>query len=195
VFLVVQGLVVLLLLLTVQRHLAPATLGPVVGRWIPRLRFLTIDGESLVVGGKERVAVLLFVGPACGACHAMTPVFQQVVRENANTDVTFFGAGDELRNRKYAGELRQGIPQVPYVVLPKPRERVQEFGVRSVPYLIVLDARGVVAASGYVPSREKLEGVIESARLGLRAPPSAADRFAAAMTGAPFRSDRGRIGV
>lgn len=195
VFLVVQGTVVLLLLLAVQRYVVPTSLGPAVGRWIPRLQFSTIDGGSSTVGGNERVAMLVFVGPACGACRAMNPVFQQLVRESADVDVTFFGAGDELRNREYAGELRRGQSEIPYVVLPNPRERVRDFGVRSVPYLIVLDERGVVIGAGYVPSREKLERVIESARLGLRSPDAARDRFSAGEGAAPAhsRSDRERV--
>src|ERR1041384_3113803 len=103
-FLVVQAIVVLQLLLTVQRYVGVEQ-GPEVGRWIPPMPFHTIDGQLVVIGASGRGSILVFVGAACGACHAMLPWLQQLAKQNDHVEMTFLGAGDEARNREFAREV------------------------------------------------------------------------------------------
>lgn len=131
--------------------------GPEVGDASPRISALSLDGQSLLLGGVNptgRLRLLLFVAPFCPVCKAVIPIARAFARSE-RIDLAFVGDGpvDQLRTMA----TRQGLEGLPFVNSP---EIGLAYHVGKLPYAVLLAADGTLAAKGLVNSREHLESLI-----------------------------------
>jgi cytochrome c biogenesis protein CcmG/thiol:disulfide interchange protein DsbE len=112
----------------------------------------------------ERVVVLEFWASWCGACKRTTPVLNDLHREFASQDVSFYAVNVEQidRQRLQAAHLAFGTE------FPSLHDRTGEvqrrYAIEALPTVIVVDGAGVVRwASTGVPSKMRLRGAIDEA--------------------------------
>jgi methylamine dehydrogenase accessory protein MauD len=135
------------------------------GERVPEIALTALDGTPRHVGGKDadgRGLLLLFVAPACPVCASLLPALEALARhERKGLRVLLASDGDE-DHLAYAQS--KGIHPSRYVVS---RELGLRFGVGRLPHAALIDADGVLRASGLVNSREHLESLLEAQRLGV----------------------------
>jgi methylamine dehydrogenase accessory protein MauD len=125
----------------------------------------TLDAQSLTVGGKRarRSQLLFFVAPDCPVCKSLLPVFKSAARaESAWLDAVLVSDGNEAAQRRMM--MEQGLAGIPFVLS---EALGRSFGVAKLPYAVLLDERGVVAALGLVNTREHLESLFEAKERGV----------------------------
>jgi methylamine dehydrogenase accessory protein MauD len=138
--------------------------GPAVGQPAPRFEGRTLDGRAVVIGGvlpARTAQLLLFVSPDCPVCKMLLPVAVSFARSE-RLDVVLVGDGPETQQRELVSRLH--LEPVPFV---NSAEIGLRFGVGKLPYAVLLDAQGVVAAKGLVNSREHLESLVVAHETGL----------------------------
>ncbi|WP_219895024.1 redoxin family protein [Aquisediminimonas profunda] len=143
--------------LTLHKNIEP-------GHVAPQLRLSALDGSEVVVGGEHAQSQLLFfVSPDCPVCKSLLPTFKSAMRaERAWLRTVLASDGDEPSHRKMiAAHELEGIP---YVVS---EELGRAFGVSRLPYAVLIDEHGKVAALGLVNSREHLESLFEAKERGV----------------------------
>jgi methylamine dehydrogenase accessory protein MauD len=138
--------------------------GPAVGQPAPRFEGRALDGRAVVIGGVPTAGaaqLLLFVSPDCPVCKMLLPVAVSFARCE-RLDVVLVGDGPETQQRELVSRLH--LELVPFV---NNAEIGLRFGVGKLPYAILLDAQGVVAAKGLVNSREHLESLVVAHETGV----------------------------
>tara|TARA_Y100001934_G_scaffold49509_1_gene60175 strand:+ start:186 stop:782 length:597 start_codon:yes stop_codon:yes gene_type:complete len=179
---VALGLVVLALTRQVgllHERIAPAgaltpTSGPKVGEQVDATRYATLAGGELALGGTaERQHLLMFVSPTCPVCKGLVPVARRLASQE-NLELAFASDGDNVQEHaRYVEEM--DLADYPYV-LSQPLGLA--FGVSKLPFAVLIDAAGVLAAKGLVNTREHLESLLEAAESGV---PTIQAHFAAAQ--------------
>jgi methylamine dehydrogenase accessory protein MauD len=175
-WIVMIGLSVLVLAVIRQigvlhQRVAPAgalTISQVVkpGERAPELRLTTLDGEAMVLGGKEsegRSTLIAFVAPDCPVCAALIPAIKTTGKQEAAwLRVIFASDGDVASHAAFRS--RKGLGEFPYVVS---MELGLTYQIGKLPYAVLLDESGVLIAQGLVNNREHLESLFEARRLGV----------------------------
>ncbi|EED35818.1 methylamine dehydrogenase accessory protein MauD [Luminiphilus syltensis NOR5-1B] len=173
-WLAVLGLGILVLALTRQigllhERIAPAgaltpTNGPKIGERVEAATYDTIDNQRVTIGDTTRATkqMLLFISPTCPVCKALVPVARAVARED-NFDLIFASDGADISaHQAYAQKL--GIERYPYVVS---QPLGIGFAVSKLPFAVLIDDQGALAAKGLVNTREHLESLLEAMRTGI----------------------------
>ncbi|MBJ39182.1 MAG: thiol-disulfide isomerase [Gammaproteobacteria bacterium] len=168
---VALGLVVLALTRQVgllHERIAPAgaltpTSGPKVGEAVDQTRYTTLAGGDLVLGGHHDASrLLLFVSPTCPVCKGLVPVARRLASQEG-LNLAFASDGDNLlEHERYVDEME--LAAHPYV-LSQPLGI--SFGVSKLPFAVLIDTNGVLAAKGLVNTREHLESLLEAAESGV----------------------------
>jgi methylamine dehydrogenase accessory protein MauD len=126
----------------------------------------TLDGQSLTVGGSKRDGrsqLLFFVSPDCPVCKSLLPVFKSASRAEADwLDAMLVSDGDEAAQRRMV--MEQDLAGIPFVLS---EALGRSFGVAKLPYAVLLDEAGRVAALGLVNTREHLESLFEAKERGV----------------------------
>jgi len=139
--------------------------GPAKGDAAPRLTVLDARGESYEVGGpnwRHRRTLLLFVADACPICKQLLPFFESfAAAENLDAVLVVDGMPEAVARMVDRYDLG-GVP-----LLNSPKVGLA-FRVGKLPHAVLLDADGVIQASGLVNSREHLESLVVSADTGYR---------------------------
>ena len=109
-----------------------------------------------------RPVLLVFVTPICPVCQSMSP---EIVRLYAETRDRLawvvLAFGEELACREFRES--HNLASIPFCHAP---ESVwQRFGLRGVPYGILVDHSGVIRARSPIGSEELLDGVLRLARV------------------------------
>ena len=136
-----------------------------VGDPAPKLDVESIVGDGVAIGGAApRSRLLYFTSPDCPVCKALAPIIRSIAdAERGWLDIVIASdGGDVARHRAYAAE--QKLDRFPYV-LSEPLGRA--FAVSKLPYAVLIDERGHVAAMGIVNSREHLESLFEAKERGV----------------------------
>lgn len=107
-----------------------------------------------------RARLLLFVAPTCPVCKTIIPIAQAMARAE-QIDVLFVGDGDDAEQRKLADRFR--IDPTIYVNGP---ELGMTLRVSKLPFAVLLDAEGLIAAKGLVNTREHLESLVVARETG-----------------------------
>lgn len=139
--------------------------GAAAGEPAPAVQARLLDGGRLALDGPSptgRMRLLLFVSDTCPVCKKMIPLAQAFARAE---HLDLFLAGDDAEATQLALAERVGV--APAVFLNGP-EAGLAFGVGRLPYAVLLDASGLVAAKGLVNSREHLESLTVSHATGHR---------------------------
>jgi methylamine dehydrogenase accessory protein MauD len=130
--------------------------GPPIGEAPVAAELTGIDDRTVDVGGPGAAQVLLFVSPGCHLCEEVLPSIGVAARTKDMVPVVLVDA-DPLEtkhlfeNRKLGAAVASGS------------QLAASYGVPGAPYVVVLDALGVVRAKGTVNNLEQLEGLIDTA--------------------------------
>ncbi len=184
VSLIILWIVVILLAVTVvalarqvgvlHERVAPAgalmpTSGPKVGETTEPLQVDLLRGGSMSIGGKVsdqgrggRSRLLLFVSPTCPVCKMLVPTARSMAKHEG-LELIFASDGDQLaQHEAYVRDLR--MQDHPYVLSQSLGLR---YGVSKLPFAVLLGTDGTLLGKGLVNTREHLESLVESARLGI----------------------------
>nr|WP_310522510.1 methylamine dehydrogenase [Polymorphobacter sp.] len=136
-----------------------------VGDAIAAMSFAAMDGRNIVIGGPRngRSQLLFFVSPDCPVCKSLLPVFKSAAASERDwLDAVLASDGNEAAQRRMA--MAHGLSAMPFIL----SERLgRAFGVAKLPYAVLLDEGGTVAALGLVNSREHLESLFEAKERGV----------------------------
>jgi methylamine dehydrogenase accessory protein MauD len=136
-----------------------------VGDPITAMQFTALDGRGVRIGGKRdgRSQLLFFVSPDCPVCKSLLPVFKSAAAAEADwLDVILASDGNETEQRRMV--MKHGLADVPFVLS---ESLGRSFGVAKLPYGVLLDETGKVAALGLVNTREHLESLFEAKERGV----------------------------
>lgn len=166
---VIAALAVLCLALARQvgvlhERIAPAgalsiATGVAVGARAPELSAPTLANQLATIGGpRERSQLLFFLSPDCPVCKKLLPALKAAARsESAWMELMLVSDGAADAHRAFVQAY--GLEAYPYAV----SELVgRTFGVSKLPFAVLIDETGVVAASGLVNTREHLDSLFEA---------------------------------
>jgi methylamine dehydrogenase accessory protein MauD len=137
--------------------------GPGVGEQSPRIEVHAVGGNAITIGGSlapGRALLMLFVSSTCPICKKLIPIAKDFARSE-RLDVVFVGDADLAEQRKLIAQfdLDEGC------FLNGP-EVGMTYRVDKLPYAVLLDEAGVIAAKGLVNSREHFESLIVAKESG-----------------------------
>ena len=170
-------LAILLFALTRQvgilhERVAPAgalqpTTGPKIGEVTEGIQTKSLQGESIQIGGSEKVefsSFVLFISPTCPVCKELVPTAISLARsEQDRIRLLFASDGENIeQHQSYIRDLE--IEEYPYVVS---EGLGMYYQVSKLPFAILIDHSGVLRSKGLVNTREHLESLIESMDTGL----------------------------
>ena len=137
--------------------------GPKVGDAAPAFELQTLDGQAFASGGpRARSLLLFFLSPTCPVCKKLIPVLKAVERdEQRGLRVVLASDGEAADHLRFVREL--GLGSMPYALST---ELGMSYRVSRLPYAVLLDAHGVVAAKGLVNSREQLDSLLNAHDMG-----------------------------
>jgi methylamine dehydrogenase accessory protein MauD len=139
--------------------------GPQTGEAAPRLTVRTLAGASVEIGGplpERGLRLLFFVSPTCPICKSLLPIVRAFA-DAEKLDLLLVGDGELEQQRQMA--QRHGLAPERFAHAP---EAGRAFQVAKLPYAVLVNELGVIAAQGLVNSREHLESLVTAHELGLR---------------------------
>jgi methylamine dehydrogenase accessory protein MauD len=151
-----------------HERLAPVgalTIGadPVIGKAAPRVKAATLSGSSLEIGvplASGSAQLLLFVAPDCPVCKKIIPLAQSFARRE-RLEVLYVGDGDLGEQRQLSRQFEIDLER-----FVTGAQIGMAFRVGKVPYGVLLDPKGAIAAMGLVNSREHLDSLMVAHETG-----------------------------
>jgi len=140
--------------------------GPAVGDATPEMWLPDRLGGRVRVGGQDasgRRTLIFFLSPTCPVCKTLLPTLARVVDEHG-PDLRVVYASDGPASEHEAFARTHRLDATEYVLS---ETLGLHFAVAKLPYAVLLDAAGVIRASGIVNTREHLESLFEADRLGV----------------------------
>ena len=137
--------------------------GPGVGEQSPRLEVHALAGNAITVGGKlaaGKALLMLFVSSTCPICKKLIPIAKNFARSE-RLDVLFVGDADAAEQQKLIREFE--LDEHCFVNGP---EVGMTYRIDKLPYAVLLDDEGMIAAKGLVNSREHFESLIVAKETG-----------------------------
>jgi methylamine dehydrogenase accessory protein MauD len=134
-----------------------------VGDAAPKVAIQALNGTQLVTGTGDKRQLLFFLTPDCPICKSLLPIVKTLSQQENDTTMIFLSdGGREAEHLAYieANEL-DGF------VYALSEAAGRSFGVGKLPYAVLINESGMVASLGIVNSREHLESLFESDRLGV----------------------------
>ena len=137
--------------------------GPAVGEPSPSFQLRGIQSEAVAIGGpSERATLVFFLSPTCPVCKKLLPVLKALQRdERRAVAVVLASDGERAEHLRFVTE--QGLGHMPYVLST---ELGMGYRVSRLPYAVLLDRGGMVAAKGLVNSREQLDSLLNAHDMG-----------------------------
>jgi methylamine dehydrogenase accessory protein MauD len=137
--------------------------GPGVGEQSPRLEVHALAGNAITIGGTlatGKALLMLFVSQTCPVCKKLIPIAVDFAKSE-RLDVLFVGDADLSEQRKLIAQF--GLDERRFV---NGSEIGMTYRVDKLPYAVLLDDLGVIAAKGLVNSREHFESLIIAKETG-----------------------------
>ena len=137
--------------------------GPGVGEQSPRLEVHALAGNAITVGGKlaaGKALLMLFVSSTCPICKKLIPIAKNFARSE-RLDVLFVGDADPAEQRTLIREFE--LDEHCFINGP---EVGMTYRIDKLPYAVLLDDAGMIAAKGLVNSREHFESLIVAKETG-----------------------------
>lgn len=135
--------------------------GPDVGQPAPAMTFHTLEGSGLrLTSPSEAGRMVLFVSSDCPVCRRLIPLAKSVAKAE-RLDLVFAGDAPAADLRSLVG--RYGLEAYPFV---NSRDLGMAFQVAKLPYAVLLDETGRIAAKGLVNTREHLESLVTAKAVG-----------------------------
>lgn len=138
--------------------------GPVVGAPSPTLALTSLQGQAVTIGGTAaRPRLVFFLSPSCPVCKKLLPMLKSLAHdERRSLDVVLASDGEVTEHQAFV--RAQGLQALPYVLS---QELGLSYRVARLPYAVLLDTGGRVAAKGLVNSREQLDSLLNAHDLGM----------------------------
>ena len=137
-----------------------------VGDPAPQMTLNSLDGTPVTIGVSRegRSQLILFLSPECTICQSLLPSVRSAQgAERQWLDVIL--ASDGGTPERHAAFVRdKSLGKFPYVLS---ETLGRSFGVAKLPYAVLLDEAGRLAASGLVNSREHLESLFVAKEIGV----------------------------
>jgi methylamine dehydrogenase accessory protein MauD len=124
-----------------------------------------LDGAAVRIGGARggRSQLVLFVSPDCAICESLLPAVRSAQgAERAWLDIVLASDGDAQRQLQFVKD--NGLGRFPYVLS---EQLGRSFGVAKLPYAVLIDEAGKLAATGLVNTREHLESLFVAKERGV----------------------------
>jgi methylamine dehydrogenase accessory protein MauD len=137
--------------------------GPGVGEQSPRMEVHALAGNAVIVGGKlaaGKALLMLFVSSTCPICKKLIPIAKNFAKSE-RLDVLFVGDADPIEQRKLIAQFE--LDEHCFVNGP---EVGMAYRIDKLPYAVLLDDAGMIAAKGLVNSREHFESLIVAKETG-----------------------------
>ena len=137
--------------------------GPGVGEQSPRLEVHALAGNAITVGGTlptGQALLMLFVSQTCPICKKLIPIALDFAKSE-RLGVLFVGDADLAEQKKLISQF--GIAENRFINGP---EIGMTYRIDKLPYAVLLDDLGVIAAKGLVNSREHFESLIIAKETG-----------------------------
>ena len=131
------------------------------GMSAPPVTVTSIQGLPVSVGGERpdgRSQLLFFLSPDCPVCKNLLPALKSAARSEADwLDVILASDGNDLNHQRFVTE--SGLERFPYVI----SELLGiSYGIAKLPYAVLIDESGRIAALGIINSREHLDSLFEA---------------------------------
>jgi methylamine dehydrogenase accessory protein MauD len=140
--------------------------GPRVGEAAPRFTLPDWSGQPVAIGGADaegRATLLVFVSPSCPVCETMLSIVDSVVRfERPRVRLVLASDGPREEHERFVA--RHGLTARSFVLST---ELGLAYRVAKLPYAVLMDADGVLRASGLVNTREHVESLFEAMERGV----------------------------
>ena len=136
-----------------------------VGDVVNPMRLTALDGATVAIGGTRAGCsqLLFFVSPDCPVCKSLLPVFKSAAASESDwLDAVLASDGDESKQRRMI--MQHGLSSIPFVLS---ESLGRSLGVAKLPYAVLIDEAGKVAALGLVNTREHLESLFEAKERGV----------------------------
>lgn len=137
--------------------------GPGVGEQSPLLEVHAMAGNAITVGGRlapGQALLMLFVSSTCPICKKLIPIAQDFARSE-RLEVLFVGDAEAAEQRELVAQF--ALKEARFVNGP---EVGMTYRVDKLPYAVLLDETGMIAAKGLVNSREHFESLIVAKESG-----------------------------
>jgi len=127
----------------------------------PLVTATTLSNKSVTVGGPPtdgRSKLLFFLAPDCPVCKTLLPALKSSAQgESGWLDVILASDGMDLDHQAFVEEYN--LQQFPYVI----SELLGiSYGISKLPYGVLIDESGRIAALGIINSREHLDSLFEA---------------------------------
>ena len=135
------------------------------GEATPEMSLGALDGSTVKIGGARggRSQLVLFISPDCTVCEALLPAVRSAqAAERGWLDIVLASDGEPAQHREFVREKALG--RFPYVMS---EQLGRSFGVAKLPYAVLIDEAGKLAASGLVNTREHLESLFVAKEKGI----------------------------
>ncbi|MEM9620574.1 MAG: redoxin domain-containing protein [Pseudomonadota bacterium] len=129
----------------------------------PQIAVQTLQGKQRTTGTAQATELIFFLAPDCPICKTLLPVLKTLQRAEKDVSILLISDGGERADHERFVEA-QKLQQFDYAIS---EITGRSFGVGKLPYAVLVDPRGVIAALGIVNSREHLESLFEAERLGI----------------------------
>lgn len=135
------------------------------GNQAEKLPLQTIYGAEIVIGDNGgRSQLIFFLSPDCPVCKQLLHPLKSAARSEKDwLDVVLASDGDDV-NEHTNFIQREGLGDFPYVVS---EILGKTYGISKLPYGVLIDEQGRIAALGIVNSREHLESLFEAKEQGV----------------------------
>lgn len=137
--------------------------GPGVGEKSPRLEVHALAGNAITIGSPlaaGNALLMLFVSQTCPICKKLIPIALDFGKSE-RLDVLFVGDADLEEQKKLIAQF--GLDEHRFI---NGAEIGMTYRVDKLPYAVLLDDQGVIAAKGLVNSREHFESLIVAKETG-----------------------------
>lgn len=139
--------------------------GPALGDQAPALALPNLNGEGLTLGqaGAGRSQLLFFLSTSCPICKALLPALKSIREDETRwLDIVLASDGREALHRRLIEA--EDLQSFPYVLSS---ELGMSFRVSKLPFAVLIDSEGRIAAKGLVNSREQLESLFTASETGI----------------------------
>lgn len=138
--------------LTVNQQLA-------VGDAAPNIEVQSLTGDLVQIGGERaRSLLLFFLTPDCPICKSLLPVVRSLGKAEPWLDITLASDGGEIEEHELFVR-ENALADFKYLLS---EELGRSYGIAKLPYAVLIDETGLIAAMGIVNSREHLESLFEA---------------------------------
>ena len=136
--------------------------GPAAGSAAPVFALQGLQSEAVRLGGAdERATLLFFLAPTCPVCKKLIPILKSLARDEQRQVRVVLASDGDADHRQFVRE--QQLQAFPYLLST---ELGMAYRVSRLPYAVLMDRQGVIAAKGLVNSREQLDSLLNAHDMG-----------------------------